>query len=553
MFYWGIRMLNKLKVFLSFVIICFIILAFQYEIAEAEQVRISGGDRFVTAANISKAGWETAETVVLAQGLDFPDALASVPLAKKLNAPILLTRPQALPSITIEEIKRLKARNVIILGGPVAVSLKIEDYLVKTLKLTVKRIGGETRYKTAEAIAAEMGTYNQVFIVNANNFPDALAIAPYAAKTGSPILLTKSDFLPVEIKRAANKAEKRYVIGGEVAVNDSILSELNAERIAGENRYDTSTMILNTFYKIQPHLYFATGAEFADALAGSALAAKNDSGIALVRPDAIPPELHDSLKNYQFSKTFVIGGTKAIQQETAEELDQQIIYEINDRSNPIIFYMPHSDDELLAAGAGIDHYLNRGFDVKVVLLTKGKASGVYPRLQTQFHDLTLEEFGEARVLEFKDSLSRLEVKENNIFVYDFPDSGLTEGDVRSVILDFEKRFPHAEHRALSFNEANNDHRATGIALNNLYWSGQVKNARFYISPYLENRSIKGFYIEPIHRSKVIDAIFAYKLYNPEAGRYSIGYQSVPEMFNRLEENPLSKVHLPDKNYISSES
>jgi N-acetylmuramoyl-L-alanine amidase len=552
MFYWGIRMLNKLKVFSSFVIICFIILVFQYENAAAEQIRISGGDRYETAANISKAGWETAETVVLAQGMDFPDALASVPMAKKLNAPILLTRPEALPSVTIEEINRLKARNVIILGGPVAVSLNIEEYLMNTLNLTVKRIGGETRYKTAQAIAAEMGPYNQVFIVNANNFPDALAIAPYAAITGSPILLTKSDFLPAEIKQAAQKAEKRYVIGGPIAVNDAILSELNAERIAGENRYDTSAMILNTFYQIQPHLYFATGAEFADALAGSALAAKNESGVALVRPNAIPEELQDSFKNYQFSKTFVLGGTKAIQQETAEELAQQVIYEITDRSKPIIFYMPHSDDELLAAGAGIDHYLNRGFDVKVVLLTKGKASGVYPRIQSQFPELTLEEFGEARVIEFKDSLSRLEVKEDNIFVYDFPDSGLTEEDVKSVILEFENRFPHAEHRALSYEEANNDHRATGIALNNLYWSGQVKNARFYISPYIENRFVRGFYIKPITSSKVIDAIFAYKLYNPEAGRYAIGYQSVPNMFKRLEENPISKVHMPDKNYFSSE-
>jgi N-acetylmuramoyl-L-alanine amidase len=553
MFYWGIRMANKLKVFSSFVIICLITLFFQYKTALAEQVRISGGDRFITAANISKAGWETAETVVLAQGLDFPDALASVPLAKKLNAPILLTRSNALPSVTIEEIKRLKAKNVMIMGGPAAVSLNIEDDLVNNLKLNVKRIGGETRYKTAEAIAAEMGQYTQVFIVNANNFPDALSIAPYAAKTGSPILLTKSDFLPMEVKQAADKAEKRYVIGGQVAVNDAIQAELNAERIAGQTRYDTSALILNTFYKIQPYLYFATGVEFTDALAGSALAAKNESGIALVRPNAIPPEIQDSLKNYQFTKTFVLGGPKAIQQDTADQLDQQVIYEIKDQSNPIIFYMPHSDDELLAAGAGIDHYLSRGFDVKVVLLTKGKASGVYQRLQSQFPELTLEEFGEARVKEFKDSLSRLEVKENNIFVYDFPDSGLTEEDVRSVIMDFENRFPNAEHRALSFEEANKDHRATGIALNNLYWEGQVKNARFYISPYLENRFIKGFYIEPFHRSRVIDAIFAYKLFNPEEGRYSIGYQSVPGMFDRLEENPVSKVHMPDKNFISEES
>jgi putative cell wall-binding protein len=519
--------------------------------ANAKQIRISGEDRYETAAKVSQQGWKSADTVVLAQGLDFPDALASVPLARKLDAPILLTRPEQLPPSTITEIKRLGAKQVIILGGPAAISQGIENYLANTMKLSVKRIGGETRFKTAEAIAAEMGEYDQVFIVNAYNFPDALSIAPYAANTGSPILVTRQDEMPQEIKQAAEKGTKRYVIGGPMAVNDQIQTELKAKRIAGENRYETSANIVKTFYKIQPELYFATGMGFADALTGSALAAKHQSAVVLVKPNEIPTEITDIFDDYQLTTSVILGGNMSVSDTVSSDLDKQLIYEASDRSKPIIFYAPHSDDELLAEGAGIDYYLNKGFDVHVVLLTKGTASVVYNRLLTQFPEMTLAEFGEARVAEFRDSLSRLEVKPDHIHVYDFPDSKLTSEDVMSVIMEFEQKYPGAEHRALSYNEANPDHRATGIALNNLYWSGMVKNARFYIAPYPENTSIKGFYVAPLNESKVKDAVYAYKLYDPESGRYAIGHQSVPDMFNAFEQEPISKVHLPDKNYVTA--
>ena len=75
-----------------------------------EILRIAGSSRFTTAAKISAVSCASAETVILANGMNYADALAGVPLAYKFNAPILLTGNGALNKDTFDEIKRLKAK-----------------------------------------------------------------------------------------------------------------------------------------------------------------------------------------------------------------------------------------------------------------------------------------------------------------------------------------------------------------------------------------------------------------------------------------------------------
>src|SRR5699024_9075277 len=53
--------------------------------------RIEGELRYDTAIETSKAGWNKSDTVILSRGDEYADALAGVPLAYKLDAPILLT------------------------------------------------------------------------------------------------------------------------------------------------------------------------------------------------------------------------------------------------------------------------------------------------------------------------------------------------------------------------------------------------------------------------------------------------------------------------------
>lgn len=81
------------------------------EASIASVVRLAGSNRFETAVAIARAGWtDGADNVVLVYAFDFPDALAAVPLAKKLNAPILLTSKTELSSVTLAEMERLNAK-----------------------------------------------------------------------------------------------------------------------------------------------------------------------------------------------------------------------------------------------------------------------------------------------------------------------------------------------------------------------------------------------------------------------------------------------------------
>src|SRR5699024_9999468 len=125
----------------------------------------------------------------------FSDALAGVPLAYKLDAPILLTPTKDLWEATQDEISRLDAENVVILGGENAVSDSVKNTLIKD-GLNVRRINGDDRFETAALIADEVAPDGsaEVAVANGMDFPDALSVASSAALNGTPILLAKENW-----------------------------------------------------------------------------------------------------------------------------------------------------------------------------------------------------------------------------------------------------------------------------------------------------------------------------------------------------------------------
>ncbi|GGK35699.1 hypothetical protein GCM10010965_30830 [Caldalkalibacillus thermarum] len=285
-----------------------------------EPDRLAGQNRYETAVEISKAGWpDGAETVILATGERFPDALAGTTLAYKYDAPILLTRGKELTDVTKKEIQRLKAKKVIILGGESAVSKQVENAL-KNIQLEVERIYGNTRYETAVKIAERLGYDKEtVIIASGQNFPDALAVAPYAAKEGIPILLTQRDKLPTETKEPLKGVRQTYVIGGTQAVGEEVFVELpNAKRIFGQNRYETAVKIIEEFGLDTSKSFVATGEDFADALTGAALAAKEGSPILLVAKERVPEHVQPLLETIR--EAIILGGPGAVGQKVAEQL-----------------------------------------------------------------------------------------------------------------------------------------------------------------------------------------------------------------------------------------
>ncbi|WP_211654847.1 Ig-like domain-containing protein [Planococcus alpniumensis] len=283
--------------------------------------RISGTDRYTTAIAISKEGWKTANTVILATAGDFPDALAGGPLAYQENAPILLTRTKALNVETKEEIERLGAKKVIILGSKGAVSAEAETEL-KKMGLVTERLGGKTRFETAALIAGKMDS-DQAVIANGLNFPDVLSVSSYAAKNGVPILLTRTDRLPDETKAALDGISSTYVIGSTGVVSKAVSDSLpKPTRFGGKDRYETGYEVATKLKLGTDKAYIATGSNFPDALAGSVLAAKNNAPILLVRPQQIPEATNKQLASYDGFSIF--GGTGAVSDSVKKHLDESL-------------------------------------------------------------------------------------------------------------------------------------------------------------------------------------------------------------------------------------
>ncbi|MGM0843728.1 MAG: cell wall-binding repeat-containing protein [Bacillota bacterium] len=283
--------------------------------------RISGEDRYQTAIEVSKKGWDSAETVVIARGDEFPDALAGAPLAYKLDAPILLTDKNYMSKEVMDEIKRLGAKKAVVLGGNSAVS-KYVDYQIKGIGLETERITGENRFETAANIAARLGgSPEKAVIANAHTFADALSVASFAAQNGYPIVLAEHDLMPEASTKAIKNIGGQIVVGGENAIGTKVFNSLSdAERYSGENRYETSAQIAKSLTPVTDKAIIATGYDFADALTGSVLAAKAGAEILLVKPTEVPASILEVIEADQIRDFQIVGGETAIGNEVIQQL-----------------------------------------------------------------------------------------------------------------------------------------------------------------------------------------------------------------------------------------
>ncbi|MCF3942671.1 cell wall-binding repeat-containing protein [Oceanobacillus alkalisoli] len=277
---------------------------------ELDVTRISGGSRYKTAVKVSQSGWDRSNNVVLARGDQYADALAGVPLAAKHDAPLLLSQSNKLTEVTKNEISRLNAKTVYVLGGEGALDKTVESEL-KKLGVTVKRISGTTRIGTATAIAKEIGG-NKAVIVNGYNFPDALSVAGYAGQLGMPILLTQPERLPEETEQTLANYSETIVVGGKGAISNDVLNKLpKPTRINGDNRYATTAAVARHFNLDTDEYYIATGTDFPDALSSAALAAKNKTGVLLVNR-GVPWQVREVLKDHKIEKVTIIGGPASV-------------------------------------------------------------------------------------------------------------------------------------------------------------------------------------------------------------------------------------------------
>jgi len=259
--------------------------------------RVEGPSRIDTAVAVSQEAFaDGAETVVLARADDYPDALAGGPFAVRLDAPILLSARNELSPATADEISRLGARRVVMLGGEAALRPEVVAGLVGLGVTDIDRVSGPNRFATAAEIARRIGG-SEVFVTEGSNadpsrgWPDAMSAAPYAAFLGRPILLVSTDTLPQETLQALDdlRATDATLVGGAMAISPAVEQAVRAtgaagDRLAGETRYETSRLVAQAGVTsgMDPALtWFATGRNYPDALV-SAPAVVESGGVLLL-------------------------------------------------------------------------------------------------------------------------------------------------------------------------------------------------------------------------------------------------------------------------------
>lgn len=286
--------------------------------------RLYGSDRYATSVAIALSGWTQSNYAILASGENFPDAISAAPLAKKYDAPILLSRTDSIPEETLSAIQQLKVKNVIIIGGAGSISSEVEKQLAAS-GLVVTRIFGQDRYETCIKIAEQLGDVTEIAVVTGESFPDALSISPIAVKRNMPIILVNHNEIPSVVKDYVNnhKLTTTYVIGSGTSLNNVVLKGLsNIELITGNDKYQINYNIIDKF-KSDLNLsttYIASGENFPDALSGSILAGKKSNPLLLVGGDSSYQKDYFNNNSANISDINILGGTGVISEEVINKI-----------------------------------------------------------------------------------------------------------------------------------------------------------------------------------------------------------------------------------------
>lgn len=299
-----------------------------------EAKRLGGSDRYATCAEIVKEGWANCDYAVIVNGENFPDALSASTLAKKYNAPILLTQSNTLDDNALNQLKRLNVKNVFIVGGTYVVNKSVEK-AIKNLGIQTTRYSGQDRNETSIKVAEQIGTGNGIIIAIDNDYTDALSAAPIAGTLNMPIILVPKDKVPASVKNFIKEETipKTYVLGDSDIIDDSVATQFpNVQRITGADKYERNINIINTFAdKLNlGSACLAYSEKFADALSGSALAALDANPVILVgdKPTTVTANF---VKSRYFKRLNVLGGEAGIKQSTLLELNDSNIESNNSK------------------------------------------------------------------------------------------------------------------------------------------------------------------------------------------------------------------------------
>ena len=231
-----------------------------------------------------------------------------------------------------------------------------------------------------------------------------------------------------------------------------------------------------------------------------------------------------------------------------------------------LYFVAHQDDELLNTGVLLSDEAQRfPEDTFVILCTDGGGSGVINVLGdgkdcwlhkgTHLYPLTREEFSRFRDREFVDSCQILGVKDENVIIHEKRglDGSLSEEEAESIISAVLRLFPEERDfriRAVSSlfaGRQNPDHRAIALSCEKLFEKGLFSEMLLVTDSCFTGDCRELFpHIQFEEKApseeafvKIKAAADCYGIWEPEEGRFAVGWHSVKDEFEYIVKNPVT--------------
>lgn len=293
--------------------------------------RVAGDNRYSTSVAIADAmGLSSPVPVVyIVNGTGYADALSAGPAATAGGGLMLLVEQNSVPAAVADALEGLRPERIVVVGGTSVISSKVERALREFTDAPsdVERIAGVNRYETSRLLVLDAfgddAPLPALFLATGRNFPDALAAGPAASRLGGAVMLVDGAASavdsPTRSALSALNPETIYLTGMTGSISSGIEAKLRSlpqafsvGRLGGADRYATSRQIASVFGADYSWAFLATGAGFADALAGGPLAASYDAPLLLSQPRCIPGETIDGFLSSGTNALVLVGGRSVL-------------------------------------------------------------------------------------------------------------------------------------------------------------------------------------------------------------------------------------------------
>lgn len=330
-------------------------------------------DRYILAGSIGSMQAEAfANTpyIVLASGEDaaMADPLSAAGLSWAYHgAPLLLTKRLSTPADTMNKVTTAVSNirrthtgdgvTLLIAGGTASVPdarvTDIRNKVKSSLGLTtaeanaavkVKRFGGASRYAVCSNIASEMKIQRGSematvgLVVNGSDpakFWDALAASPIAASNGAPLLMVKTNTVPVpaEIRSAIATlgltGDELVVVGPTTSVSSAVQTSLGATRRVGSgDRFKTAKNFadwaIDNGYANSETVGIA--AKLADSLTGGTYCGAAGGTLLFTNTTSLPTDTKNFLtaRKGTLTEILIFGGTGSITDATKTAINNAL-------------------------------------------------------------------------------------------------------------------------------------------------------------------------------------------------------------------------------------